>query len=485
MFKHIDNSYARLPEAFFRACEPTPVAEPQWLAFNEALAEELGMLPGTGADALQVFAGNQVPDWATPVATAYAGHQFGHFVPQLGDGRAVLLAEVLDTQGQRRDVQLKGAGRTPFSRSGDGRSPIGPVIREYLVSEAMHALGVPTTRALAAVVSGEPVYREYPLPGAVLTRVASSHIRVGTFQYFAARGDTDSLRELVDYTIDRHYPEARDTDNPVLSLLEQVALRQASLVARWMGLGFIHGVMNTDNTAITGETIDYGPCAFMEGFQPDKVYSSIDSHGRYAYDNQPKLIRWNLARFAETLLPLLSADSQQAVAMATDIIDAFPGAYQQAWLSVMTAKLGLGEVYPDDEVLINDFLALLAQERIDFTEAFRRLVYALADTESPAGPVTLFRHTGGWQAWAQRWLQRLEPVKTGARERLLATNPQVIPRNHRIEQAITQASETGQLDDFQRLQRILRQPFDVTPEDLQWLAPAQPHEQVVRTFCGT
>ena len=379
-----ENTYARLPDRFYARVAPTPVQAPRLIRLNTQLALDLGLDPNwlAGPQGLEVLAGRLVPDSAEPIAMAYAGHQFGHFVPQLGDGRAILLGEIVDRQGVRRDVQLKGSGPTPFSRRGDGRAALGPVLREYIVSEAMTALGIPSTRSLAAVMSGETVARETPLPGAVLTRVAASHIRVGTFQFFAARRDLDGLRLLADHVIARHYPEAGRADRPYLALLELVTARQAELIARWLLVGFIHGVMNTDNMSIAGETIDYGPCAFMDEYDPGKVFSSIDRQGRYAYGNQPQIATWNLSRFAETLLPLIDDDQQQAVQRAEDVLKGFSARFDAAYLTGMRHKLGLSTVEDDDLKLVDEFLSLLAADGADFTLAFRRLSDAAGEGAS-------------------------------------------------------------------------------------------------------
>src|SRR5215470_9726415 len=380
-----DNTYARELEGFYVPWKAVQVAQPRLVKFNRELAEELGL----DADALdsekgaRIFAGNEIPEGAAPLAQAYAGHQFGGFVPQLGDGRALLLGEVVDRGGQRRDIQLKGSGPTPFSRAGDGRAALGPVLREYLIGEAMHALGIPTTRALAAVLTGEPVFRETAPPGAVLTRVAASHVRVGTFQFFAARGEQAKVRRLADYVIDRHYPELKGDANPYLKLLERVRDKQAALVARWMHVGFIHGVMNTDNMAISGETIDYGPCAFMDHYDPATVFSSIDTQGRYAYANQPKIAQWNLARFAETLLSLLDADKNRAVAQASEVVDNFPRLYERHWLSGMRAKLGLLNEEEADLNLATEFLTAMEGNKVDYTLAFRYLANSVLGDEEP------------------------------------------------------------------------------------------------------
>ena len=484
----VDHSYARLPSAFFQSWQPSPVANPEWLALNEPLATQLG-LPEPywrSAVGLAVFAGNQLPDWAEPLAQAYAGHQFGQYNPRLGDGRALLLAEVIDRDGQRFDIQLKGSGPTPFSRGGDGRSPIGPVIREYLVSEAMHVLGVPTTRALAAVASGEVVYRDDAMPGAVFTRVASSHLRIGTFQYIAAQGEPEHIQQLADYVIARHYPSCQEQENPYLALLEQVISKQAQLVAHWMRLGFIHGVMNTDNTTISGETIDYGPCAFLDQYRADKVFSSIDRRGRYAYSNQPPIALWNLARLAESLLTLIADDEHVAVESATEALQQFQPQYETLWLQHMAAKLGIAETDPADKALIDDYLALLEQQEVDFTLAFRYLSAELTVDNSEICSA-LFSEQDSFASWRQRWLERLaqqgQDNKTVA-ARMDHVNPLLIPRNHLIAQAITQAEDDGDLRLFNRLHKAWQTPFS-SSADPDLIAPPKPEEVVQRTFCGT
>lgn len=487
---HFDNSYSRLPDDFFRRCNPTPVSAPRLLKFNDALAEELGAdLSGCDEQTLAaLFSGNLVPDGAEPLAMAYAGHQFGDFSPQLGDGRALLLGEVIDRSGQRRDIQLKGAGRTPFSRGGDGRAPLGPVIREYLVSEAMHALGVPTSRALAAVTSGETVMRDDALPGAVLTRVAASHIRVGTFEYFAARGQVEHLRQLADYVIHRHYPTLHAAPQPYLALLDTVITQQVQLVAHWMSLGFIHGVMNTDNMLVSGETIDYGPCAFLDAYHPETVFSAIDRQGRYAWRMQPAIVQWNMARFAETLVPLLAEDAQDAIELATNAIRSINGRYQDAWLARMRRKLGLAVAQPDDQALVDDLLAAMDRNNVDFTCLFRALCDA-AETPSADHVVgALFARSADWEAWALRWRARLaseDITATARRLAMRAVNPSVIPRNHRVEQAINETMSTGRTDTFERLLCVLATPFEDHPDDVDWLGPPTEDERVCRTFCGT
>lgn len=467
-----DNSYARLPAAMHAAVLPTPVAAPALIEVNEDLALELGIDPRTLTAAMA--AGNALPEGASPIAQAYAGHQFGHFVPQLGDGRAILLGEVVDRAGRRRDIQLKGAGPTPFSRRGDGRAALGPVLREYLVSEAMHAMGIPTTRALMAATTGEKVYRETALPGAVLTRVAASHIRVGTFQFFAVRRDLDSLRALTDHVIGRHYPELADAENPALALLDAVMEAQAGLVARWAGAGFIHGVMNTDNMTVSGETIDYGPCAFMDSYDPATVFSSIDEYGRYAYANQPAIAQWNLARFAETLLSLISGDREEAVRIATARIEAFPAIYSRHWLAVFRRKAGLASDEEGDAALIEELLGAMQAARADFTITFRTLSNG---GEPPA-----------LSAWLPRWRARLtrDPQTAEDRQALMrAANPAYIPRNHLVEAMIGAAVERGDFGPFRDLLRILMNPSEEQPGAGAFAAAPAETERVYRTFCGT
>ena len=484
------NSYAGLPEHFFARLSPTPVARPRLVTFNESLASELGVdTRGLEPDGIaSVFAGNVMPPGAEPIAMAYAGHQFGNFVPQLGDGRAILLGEVLDRNGERRDVQLKGAGRTPFSRRGDGRAALGPVLREYLVSEAMHALGIPTTRALAAVSSGEPVYRGRQLPGAVLTRVASSHIRVGTFQYFAARGDQEAVERLADYVIDRHFPDARDAEGPSLALLQAVVERQALLIARWMQVGFIHGVMNTDNTALSGETIDFGPCAFMDSYDPATTFSAIDEFGRYAYANQPTIAQWNLARFAETLLPLLDPNPERAVELASEAISAFTSRYQEHWLAGMRDKLGISGNEEGDLDLVRELLRAMHENASDFTLTFRRLCDAAADEKADANVRGLFADPGAYDSWAARWRSRLavERLEPNARAQAMrGVNPAFIPRNHRVEQALGAAIEYGDFSPFADLETVLSRPYEDQAAFADYANPPQTDEGVFRTFCGT
>ncbi len=484
------NSYSRLPERFFSRLAPTPVAAPRLIAFNGALAAELGLdLAQYDPAALAaLFSGNSLPPGAVPIAMAYAGHQFGHFVPQLGDGRAILLGEVRGRDGTRRDIQLKGSGRTPYSRSGDGRAALGPVLREYLVSEAMHALGIPTTRALAAVLTGDQVLREQTLPGAVLTRIAQSHIRIGTFEYFAARGDKEAVRVLADYAIDRHYADLRAAPRPYLALLGAVAERQAQLIARWMQVGFIHGVMNTDNMAVSGETIDFGPCAFMDHYDPATVFSSIDDHGRYAYANQPHAAAWNLARFAETLLPLIDPSTARAVEFANESLAQFHASYRQHWLAGMRRKLGIVTAEEGDEALVGDWLEALRRGQADFTLSFRRLADAAEHENGDAGVRALFADPGDYALWSRRWRTRLAREPVAPAERAIAMrliSPAVIPRNHRVERALRAAVEEGDFTEFHSLLAALSRPYASVELDAPYAQPPHEHERVLRTFCGT
>jgi uncharacterized protein YdiU (UPF0061 family) len=503
-----DNSYARLPERFYAKVSPTPVRAPALLAVNDSLAEVLGIDPAAlrSPEGVARLAGNGLFPGSEPIALAYAGHQFGGFSPQLGDGRALLLGEVVGRDGVRRDVQLKGSGPTPFSRRGDGRAALGPVLREYLVSESMHALGVPTTRALAAVTTGEIVLRGDDLPGAVLTRVAASHLRVGTFEYFAARRDREGLRQLVDYAIARHEPAlAKETSVAArtLAFLDGVIGRQAALVARWMGLGFVHGVMNTDNTSISGETIDYGPCAFLDAFDPGRTFSSIDQQGRYAFHNQPRIALWNLARLAEALLPLLGDDEDEAIRLATARLDTFPDRFGAAHHAILRDKLGLGEAREEDAAqtreedtartreedaaLARDLLELMAKEKVDFTLTFRRLFDALDRPERTSVVSAMFAEPTAFDAWASRWRTRLERDTTPLvlrKERMRLANPAFIARNHRVEQMIAQATE-GDLSLFSRMLRVLARPCDEQPDDEDLMDPPGGEQWDYCTFCGT
>ncbi len=485
-----DNSYARLPDRFYARHRPTPVAAPRLVRLNESLARHLGLDPAKLAtpEGVAFLAGNRVPEGSEPLAMAYAGHQFGHFVPQLGDGRAVLLGEIVDRDGVRRDIQLKGAGRTPFSRQGDGRAALGPVLREYILSEAMAQLGIPTTRALAAVTTGETVWRESALPGAVLTRVASSHIRVGTFQYFATRGDVDAIRQLADHVIERHYPQADGAANRYRTLLDLVVARQAELIVKWMLVGFIHGVMNTDNMSIAGETIDYGPCAFMDSYHPATVYSSIDSAGRYSYGNQPAIAQWNLARLAETLLPLLAEDEDAAVKLAQDAIGAFAARFESAYAAGLTRKLGLLQSQPGDLSLARDLLERMAHNGADFTLTFRRLCDAAVDPDSDAAVRSLFSSSNAFDDWAERWRHRLaeESGRDSERSNMMrAANPALIPRNHLVEETISAAVNNADFAPFEMLMLVLSAPYEDQPAFRRYGDPPRPDQIVSQTFCGT
>jgi uncharacterized protein YdiU (UPF0061 family) len=483
------NSYAALPANFFARVAPTPVASPRLVKLNRALAVHLGLDPDVldSPEGAEILSGKRLPDGAEPIAMAYAGHQFGHFVPQLGDGRAILLGEVIDKDGVRRDIQLKGSGPTPFSRRGDGRAALGPVLREYIVSEAMFALGIPTTRSLAAVITGESVMRETVLPGAVLTRVAASHIRVGTFQYFAARQDTDAVRRLADHVIERHYPHLASHERRYHALLEAVIARQADLIARWLHIGFIHGVMNTDNTSISGETIDYGPCAFMDHYDPAQVFSSIDEMGRYAYANQPRIALWNLTRLAECLLPLFSDDQEKAIAEAQDILGAFPERFTAAYQAGLSAKIGLFTRRDGDEALVQDLLDAMAKGTADFTLTFRRLGDAALEPANDAAVRSLFNEPVAFDEWAARWRKRLSEESQSPAERqqaMHAINPAFIPRNHRIE-AVIAAAVADDYAPFEELIKVLARPFDDQPEFAHYADPPKPEERVCQTFCGT
>ena len=488
-----ENTYARLPEHFYARVTPTRVAAPRLVKLNVELARHLRLDPAALAspEGVEILAGKRVAEGSEPLAMAYAGHQFGHFVPQLGDGRANLLGEVIARDGSRYDIQLKGSGPTPFSRRGDGRAALGPVLREYIVSEAMAALGVPTTRALAAVITGEKVIREDVLPGAVLTRVARSHLRVGSFQYFAARGDVDATRQLADYAITRHYPELARADRSYAAFLAAVIVRQARLVAQWMLLGFIHGVMNTDNTSISGETIDYGPCAFMEAYDPGTVFSSIDHAGRYAYANQASAMHWNLTRLAEALLPVLereAGDAEAALAAAREALAAFETEFEAAHLAGLRRKLGLGITQGGDPALIDDLLTQMAANQVDFTLFFRRLCDAVETPDADAALRSLFADPRAFDAWSSGWRHRLAqepstPAKRAADMRTI--NPAFIPRNHNVHAALEAAVAHGDFKPFETLLEITSRPYEDRPEFNAFTVPARPEQCVTATFCGT
>ncbi|MGG5252494.1 protein adenylyltransferase SelO [Neobacillus sp. SM06] len=479
---NFDNSYARLPEAFFTLQNPTPVSAPKLVFFNDSLAASLGLAAGElkSEEGAAVFAGNRIPEGASPLAQAYAGHQFGYFT-MLGDGRAILLGEQITPDSDRFDIQLKGGGRTPYSRGGDGRAALGPMLREYLISEAMHALGIPTTRSLAVVTTGEQVIRETMLPGAILTRVAASHIRVGTFQYAAGRGNVEDLRTLANYTIKRHYPDCSEHENPYLALLRKTIQHQAALVAKWQLVGFVHGVMNTDNMTISGETIDYGPCAFMDTYDPATVFSSIDTEGRYAYGNQPYIAGWNLARFAESLLPLLHENQKKAVEMAQEEISGFMGLYENHWLAGMRAKLGIFNAEDEDRTLIEGLLALMHQYQADYTNTFR----ALTLHESVDSPLA---ETAEFSDWLKRWharLERQQETKISVQQLMRRSNPAVIPRNHQVEEALNAAVDRGDYNSMNRLLSILANPFAYSTEQTEYCMLPPQSNRPYRTFCGT
>ncbi len=482
------NTYARLPQNFFARVNLNPVRAPRLIKVNAELARFLGIDPDAlnTPEGAEILSGNRIAEGSEPLAMAYAGHQFANFVPQLGDGRACLLGEVIAQYGRRYDIQLKGSGPTPFSRRGDGRAALGPVLREYLVSEAMHALGVPTTRALAAVLTGEHVVREEMMPGAIFTRVASSHLRVGTFEYFAAREDKDTLRVLADYAIKRHYPEAASSDKPYRALLQGVTQRQAKLVTQWMGLGFIHGVMNTDNTSISGETIDYGPCAFMEAYDPATVFSAIDRNGRYAYGNQPGIMTWNLSRLAETLLPLMEDEEgskEAALAAAYEVLNGFAPTYEAGYLAIFRRKLGLTTSQDSDTALIKDLLEVMTVNRADFTLTFRRL-----SEGDGSFARTQFEDPKAFDAWAARWHDRLASESAPNQERhatMLRSNPIYIPRNHLVQEIIDAAVLQQDFTPFEQLLDVLANPFEERAGLERYAMPALPEQRVMQTFCGT
>jgi len=475
---NFDHSYARLPAMLHEHLEPTPVREPGMVVFNHALAQSLGLNASALAEQAAIFAGNELPEGAEPLAQAYAGHQYGHFTG-LGDGRAILLGEQITPTGERYDVQLKGSGPTPFSRRGDGRAALGPMLREYIISEAMHALGIPTTRSLAVVTTGEKVFRQESLPGAVLTRIAASHIRVGTFEWAAAHRDQSALQALADHTLQRHYPALVSAEAPYLALLEGVMERQARLIAQWQCVGFIHGVMNTDNVALSGETIDYGPCAFMDAFDPATVFSSIDRNGRYAYGNQPQIAQWNLARLAEALLPLLHADEKQAVELANAAIEGFKTTFEGHWLTGMRAKLGLFTEEAGDRALIESLLTWMKEQKADFTNTFRSL--------SGTGK-TMLNSGHAFAAWHSQWQQRLSQQPQSADEvqqRMHAHNPVVIPRNHKVEEALAAASERDDLSVMESLLKVLTKPYEDLTGQSEYRAPSGLAPGAYQTFCGT
>ncbi|MEK3855845.1 protein adenylyltransferase SelO [Cytobacillus sp. FSL H8-0458] len=479
---NFDNSYARLPQTFFSKMKPNPVQSPELVILNRELAKSLGLNMDalTSETGIEVLSGSQVSEGAEPLAQAYAGHQFGHF-NMLGDGRAMLIGEQITPEDKRVDIQLKGSGRTPFSRGGDGRAALGPMLREYIISEAMHALGIPTTRSLAVVTTGEAIIRETMLPGAILTRVADSHIRVGTFQYAANWRPVEELRTLADYTIQRHYPEIKENDNPYLALLQKVIQKQAELIAKWQHIGFIHGVMNTDNMAISGETIDYGPCAFMDKYDLATVFSSIDREGRYAYGNQPYIGGWNLARFAETLLPLLHEEEEEAVKIAQGAISEYNKMYQDYWLAGMRAKLGIFNEEAEDEALFTDLLKIMQKSEADYTNTFRALT--LGDFEN-----TVLGNDQEFAGWLGQWQERLtrqKETKEEVNQLMRASNPAIIPRNHRVEEALEAAVNNGDYSVMKKLLAVLENPYAYREDQEEFCRLPEPTGAPYRTFCGT
>ena len=495
-----NNRYVTLGNAFYVKTSPSPVANPALIKFNDDLAEALGLFAAdlNSTDGAALFSGNRIPDGAEPLAMAYAGHQFGHFNPQLGDGRAILLGEIVSPDGACFDMQLKGSGRTFYSRDGDGRAALGPVLREYLVSEAMVKLGVPTTRALAAVTTGEQVVRERLLPGGIITRIATSFVRVGTFQYFSAKGDVEAIQKLADFIIERNYPLASEAENPYVALLQSIVDRQAALIAQWMLLGFIHGVMNTDNMSVAGETIDYGPCAFMDDYDHDRVFSSIDRQGRYAYSNQPSIGLWNLTRLAETLLPFLAEDSEAAVEVAQDVLKAYVESYQNHWLTGMRVKCGLllpsdKTKQDEDKALIEELFKIMAVNNADFTLTFFYLSHlstqaAAQSLELDSDCRNLFDNPAQFDDWAIKWRKRISEEMQSEDERqamMHAVNPVYIPRNHQIEAAIRAAEDHGDFSVFHNLHEVLQNPYVQQEGKDSYMRPPEPDEVVKQTFCGT
>lgn len=485
---NLENSYAEQLKDFYVFFHGDKAPAPELLRFNKPLANQLGLELSNiqEQDIAHIFSGGVTPTGTTPLAQVYAGHQFGGFSPQLGDGRALLLGEIIDKKGQRFDIHLKGSGRTPYSRGGDGKATLGPVLREYLLGEAMHALNIPTTRALAAVITGETVMRDRLLPGAVLARIAKSHIRVGTFEYFASRKDTDKLKQLADYTIRRHYPELESTDTPYLDLLKAVSQRQASLIAQWMGVGFVHGVMNTDNMTVAGETIDYGPCAFIDNYDTATVFSSIDKQGRYAYGNQASIGQWNLTRFAETLLPLISSDINGAIELASQELNSYPDNYKHAWLKGMRNKLGLTTQEAEDLALVSDLLNTMQAQNVDYTQLFRALSLAAQGYTDNAR--NLFDEPEQFDMWFERWHDRLtrEPFDTEARiTNMNSVNPIYIPRNHKVQEALDAAENEANYAPFEELLCVLAEPFNERKELAAYAKPPPDDFGHYKTFCGT
>ncbi len=487
---NFENSYSSLGDSFYSKISPTPVKSPNIVKLNYELADELGInLSKISSTKLaNFFSGNLIAEDSNPLAMVYAGHQFGHFVPKLGDGRAILLGEVIDKFNLRRDIQLKGSGITPYSRQGDGRAALGPIIREYILSEAMYSLGIPTTRSLTLVTTGEHVFREKTLPGAILTRVAYGHIRTGTFQFFAARGDFKAVSKLFDYVIKRHFPKLQNSKNPYISFLETVMDKYAELVAKWMQVGFIHGVMNTDNMSITCETIDYGPCAFMDSFDNSKVFSSIDHLGRYSYGNQPRIAQWNLARLAETLIPLIDNSPSNAVKIASKVIDSFNDRFKDYWINGMRRKIGLSHAESSDEILINSLLDLMKENKSDFTITFRNLSNAVFNDNKEKSLKEFFNNSKIFDDWIMKWKYRLSLEKKSKKEILnlmLGVNPAIIPRNHIVEKSILAAELNSNYSYFNNLIEVLKKPYEEIEKNKEYQKPPNPDEEVFRTFCGT
>jgi len=483
-----DNSYNGLPQEFFERINPVPVQDPQLIIFNDNLAKTLGIDESkTRKQLAELFSGNVIPKGSSPIALAYAGHQFGQFVSQLGDGRAVLLGEISTPEQKHYDIQLKGSGQTKFSRQGDGRAPLGPVIREYIVSEAMHALGIPSTRSLAAVTTGEKVYRETALPGGILTRIAESHIRVGTFEYFAAQNKIENLKTLAEYTIKRHFPLLKDSRNSYLSLLELVCDRQIELIAKWMGIGFIHGVMNTDNTSIVGETIDYGPCAFMDSYNPSTVFSSIDAHGRYAFGNQPSIAHWNMACFANCLAPLIDQDSDKAGEQAQEVINQFPNKMKVALMKVMCKKIGLKSTNSNSQETLQKLLSIMLDNESDYTLTFRYLSEIIKGKGNTLFKKQFLEHKQ-ISNWLKEWTDLIKDQSLSKKEIALSmesSNPVFIPRNHLVERAIEAAVENNDFSEMKTLLAILNRPYEEQSSYSDFMKPPKPHEVVHQTFCGT
>ena len=486
---NFDNSYSKLPDIFFERTMPIPVKDPKLIKFNESLAKKIGLNLNKDKDlSSAIFSGNKIAEGSDPIALLYAGHQFGHFVPQLGDGRAILLGEVINKDGCRFDIQLKGSGQTAYSRGGDGRAPLGPVIREYIISEAMHSLNIPTTRSLAIVTTGEMVSRETLLPGGILTRVASSHLRVGTFEYFAASEDLTNLKLLTDYAINRHFPNLKNDNLRYQKFLELVCDNQASLVAKWMHVGFIHGVMNTDNTSISGETIDYGPCAFMDSYNPNTVFSSIDHRGRYAYGNQPNVAQWNLACLGECLLPLIHSDRNKAIEIIEDILGDFENKFKKYWLNGMYRKIGLSDNKENNYILLEELLHLMEQDKSDFTLTFRYLSDLVENKNDNSNFKQQFLSKNKVDSWIGKWKERLKEENKSEKiikESMLKVNPAFIPRNHRVEQAIYEALNNYDYAYMERLVQLLNKPYDYQPDNAEYMDPPKNNAQNYQTFCGT